>query len=124
MIKQQEIEGIDSCTFGNSKAAINLIKILQNPENSIYCHKVLKILSKYMTAIKSLTFIPQKGTRETALSIWCDSFTTNVNKSSFFPDVIKTHMNNVMIAQKRKLLRECKEYFALETTLNHRLRRV
>jgi len=96
---------IDKFTFGNSRAAINLTNILNMPEYSSYAPKALRILSKYMTSIKALTSIPNKETRETALGIWRNNFVRLVNNTDF-PDVLKTHMNNVATRQKRKLLKE------------------
>ena len=103
-----KLEGIDEFTFGNGKAAINLTHILNAPEYSRYSLRALRMLSKYMTSIKALTFVPHKETRETALGIWRDNFVRLVDGTDF-PEVIKTHMNNVATGQKRKWLRGSKD---------------
>ena len=98
---------MDKFTFGDSKAAVNLVEILDKPEHSLCSPKALRMLSKYMTSINALEAIPHKGTRETVLRLWHDRFINQVNESSF-PIVVSTHLNCVATSQYRKQLRYTK----------------
>ena len=96
---------MDKCTFGNSKAGINLVSILNKPENTGFAHTASRILCKYSASLKSLGFIPTKDIRETSYRLWRNHFLEWVDKSSF-PTLVETHIKCVIVGQYREALRE------------------
>jgi len=103
-------------SFGDSKGAVNLMKILQKPEyqedtahfhNSI-THKVLKVLTKYLEANAAIMYIPHKNTRETALKDRRDRFLRRVDCMDL-PKVIDTHLRSAGITNYRKHLEQSQE---------------
>lgn len=95
---------MDNCTFGSSKAAMNLVGILNKPEHQLHARRVSKVLAKYLTSLKAIGNIPHKGTRETVLKLWLARF-KELTGNSNFPLVIETHMNTVATGEKRKLMK-------------------
>jgi len=96
---------MDKCTFGNSKAAINLVATLEQEDFKRYSRLTNRLLSKQIAALKGVNCIPDKITREAALLIWDKNFTTRV-KSSVLPEVIQTHILCVATAYFRRYLAE------------------
>ena len=99
---------MDDCTFGNSKAAINLMRILNNPGYQLYARRASRMLAKYLTSLKAIGDIPLKETRETVLKLWLVRF-RELNGNANFPLIIETHMNTVATGQKRKLMKARRE---------------
>jgi len=95
---------LDACTFGDSKAAINLIGILNGVEDKRIKHRASKILSKYQGSLKPLSRIPDKEIRETAYNLWRSHFIEWVDRANF-PIVIETHMKCVIVGEFRKAIR-------------------
>ena len=95
---------MESYTFGDSKAAISLIKILNEAESEWYVKKAVRILSKYFKALASLSHIPDKGIRETSYKIWREHFMESVDKTQF-PTIVGTHMKCVIVGEYRKAMR-------------------
>ena len=102
MNKQEE--PLDSFTFGKSRAAVNLVSILNKPANVDWMYKASRILSKYSKEIKVLGCIPDKGVRETAFKLWRNRFIDRVNRC-FFPTVIETHLKCVIVGIYRAAMR-------------------
>lgn len=82
---------MDKCTFGDSRAAVNLITTLDTPEYSRYQRKVCTYLGKQLQSIKAIGDISDKTIREAVLKLWHDRFVTVVMSNTEIPDVIKTH---------------------------------
>lgn len=99
---------MDKCTFGNSKGAINLISVLEKPENVPYAHKVSAILSKYSQSMAAIMFIPDKTTRVAVLLEWRHKFLERINKANF-PEVVRSHTSNLIVVLYRKCVYESKE---------------
>ncbi len=98
---------MDKCTFGGSRAAINLMTTLNGGDFGQYSRLTNRLLGKQLKALKSLMSIPDKNTREAALLIWDKNFTTRVN-SILLPEVIQTHILCVAAGYFRKYLAESK----------------
>ena len=96
---------MDTCTFGSSKAAMNLVGILNKPEYQFHARRVSRFLAKYLTSLEAIGHIPHKETRETVLKLWLTRF-KELNDESNYPLVIETHLNTVATGQKRKLMKE------------------
>lgn len=81
---------MDKFTFGDSKAAVNLMKTLNAPFYSLYARKVCRLLAKQLQSIKAIMAIPDQTIRKAVLKLWHDRFIAIVNNSEM-PEVIKTH---------------------------------
>lgn len=116
---------MDKHTFGDSKAAINLVTTLETPEYQVYQRLSCKRLSKQTEALKALMFIPDKNTRETALELWDKNFTLQVNTMEA-PEVIKSHILCVAAGHFRESLAisrrkiQTKERFRLKRKVQRR----
>lgn len=60
---------MDAHTFGDAKAAVNLVRILNEEENFIYRRKSCNILSKYLSSIKIISSISDEMIRRSVLGI-------------------------------------------------------
>ena len=96
---------MDNHTFGDSKAAVNLVGILNKPEHRLYTRRASRMLAKYFTSLRAISNIPHKETRETVLKLWLTRF-KELSNSSNFPLVIETHLNTVATGYKRQLMKE------------------
>lgn len=94
---------MDKFTFGNSKAAVNLVKTLGRPEYQKYSAQANRLLAKQLVALGAIMFIPDKNTRETALLLWKQMFIERVNSANI-PEVIKTHILCVATSYYRKYM--------------------
>jgi len=92
---------MDSHTFGNSQSAINLMTILEKPENEQHSHQVARILDKYIKSIKAIMFIPDKTIREAVLLAWRKRFLDWVNNNDF-PELVRTHLSCAIVTEDRK----------------------
>jgi len=82
---------MDKNTFGNSKAAINLVNTLNEPEYQDYAHKACNILSLQLGEIHAINNITDDRMRKAVLNSWHQRFRTKVNGSTL-PENIKTHI--------------------------------
>jgi len=96
---------MDKNTFGGSGAPVNVVSILEKPENRRYTKKTSKILSKYLVSLKAIMFIPDKNTRETALKMWRVNYIGWI-ESSKFPLVLETHLKCCVIGWYREFLKK------------------
>jgi len=96
---------MDKCTFSDSKAAQNLVGILNDSKYDIYSSKVSKILSKYFTYTSYIMFIPDKHIRDMMLNMLREKSIETINELAL-PEVIKTHALNVTAMQYRKCIKE------------------
>lgn len=93
-------------TFGNSKAAINLMgNILENPGYVMHRRKALRLLSKQTATLTAVMAIKNKSVREASLEMWHKRFATLI---SDLPEVVKSHVLCVETGLYRKLLEESK----------------
>lgn len=99
---------MDKNTFGNSKAAINLVIALESSEYQVYRQLSCRRLQKQIEALKALLFIPDKNTCETALKLWNKDFSIKIN-STTIPEIIKSHILCVATGYFRKYLAISKE---------------
>ena len=98
---------MDKNTFSNSKAAQNLVGILEQPENLSYCSAVSSLLSRCQQEMRAIMTISNLDLRRTILTIWRHRFVDLV-KAREFPDIIETHTLCVVVGFYRKLQREIK----------------
>lgn len=94
---------MDKYTFGNSKAAVNLMTTLEKPKYQDRASTVTRLLSKQLTALKAIMSIPDKNTRETTLLLWKRMFIERIDFQSL-PEVIKTHTLCVATGYYRKYM--------------------
>ena len=99
---------MDRYTFGSSKAAQNLINILQEPRYNQYSKRVARLLSKQSTILKEINTIHNKTIREATLKMWHEHF---VVLCSSLPEIVRTHTLCVETAWYRQLLRKIKIKF-------------
>lgn len=92
---------MDKYTFGDSKAAINLVKTLGMPEYSLCARKVSRLLGKQIQSINAIMAISDKGVRRAVLTLWRDRFINAVN-TTVLPEIIKTHILCVATAFYRR----------------------
>jgi len=81
---------MDKSTFGNYKAAVNLMATLDTPEYSQCAKKVCSLLGRQLTSIKAIMAIPDDTVRKAVLKLWHDRFVSAVSNTEM-PEVIKTH---------------------------------
>lgn len=96
---------MDKCTFSNTPAAQNLIKILEKESNPKIASRVAKFVSKYSRYLGASTYIPDKTVRESTLLMWRGRFINHVEKMEL-PQDIKTYILNIMAYQFRKCMKE------------------
>ena len=92
---------MDSHTFGNSQSAINLMTILEKPENGRHSHQAARILDKYLKSVKAIMFIPDDAVRSAVLLAWRHRFLDWTIKSNF-PDLVRTHLSCSIVTEDRK----------------------
>ena len=95
---------MDKCTFGDSKAAINLMGTLNMPEYSLYARKVRRLLAKQIRYLKAIRTITDIAVQITILKLWQDRFSSMVNNTEM-PEDIKTHTLCVATTFYRKGIR-------------------
>lgn len=93
---------LDAFTFGNSKAAITLVDILNETDNEKITQKVSGFIVRYHQLIKHAQDIKDPTTR----SIVGYMFIEKINNSTLeVPDKVKSFMKNVVIGKiKDKLI--------------------
>ncbi len=96
---------IDSNTFSNSKASQNLINMLNQAQYKLFSKKIFSILSKYFSYTSSIMYIPDKTVRDMMLKLTTDFFKNRV-KDEAFPEIIRTHMLNVISTQFKQCIKE------------------
>lgn len=96
---------MDKYTFGNSKAAINLIRTLDELGDVKLQRGVSSVLSKYATAMAQIMFIPSKTTREAILQLWLAKVSALIEDSPW-PEIIKTHVRCVAVGLYRAYLKK------------------
>ena len=96
---------MDKCTFGDSKAAMNLISILSEPEYEQYSSAVAGLIGRCQQEMRGIMGLPNIDLRVTILVIWKHRFVDLV-KARNFPEKIETHVCNVIATSCKKLLRE------------------
>ncbi|MCJ7457411.1 MAG: hypothetical protein MUP17_00250 [candidate division Zixibacteria bacterium] len=100
-------------TFGDSMAAVNLTSnILEKQEFRDIRHKVARLLTKQIIALKSLMAIRDKRMREASLKMWHDEFPLKV---SDLPELVRTHVLCVETGIYRQLLRDSKKQLSGKT---------
>ena len=93
---------MDKYTFGDSRAAINLmVDILGKPEYEKYSSRVAKLLSKQFQALNAVAEIRDKTIREATLQMWHRRF---IGLAEDLPEVIKTHTLCVAAGKYHQLL--------------------
>jgi hypothetical protein len=98
---QERKRKTDEYTFGSSKAAVNLIDILNKPEHKLIKRKVRRILGKQMQMLSELMSINDASVRLTALELFHKQFIPRVEKAKF-PRIIQTHMASIECAKYRE----------------------
>ena len=91
---------LDKGTFGNSKAAIDLIKILNDNYNEAVNRKVSKILSSYFDGVKDLRNL--KTHKFKISSMWRDQYIKKTKEFNFDYS-IESRIRNLIIAKFRDL---------------------
>lgn len=94
---------LDPFTFGNSKAAVIIVEILNEINNEKITHKVSSFLTRYNTLIRHTQDIKD----ETSRRIIGYMLIEKINKSILeVPDRVMSYMKNVAISRvKDKLIR-------------------
>ena len=95
---------MDKYTFGDSRAAVSLVSILDKPDNESYEHNASRIIDKYLKSLIALRHIPDKSIRETAYRLWHDHFMERVDDTKF-PYLVETHIKAIIVGEYRKAMR-------------------
>lgn len=89
---------IDLYTFGNTKAAQSLVKILDEPQYKKFAKKVSRYLAGHNEMLNAITIIPDFKQRKKLLEIYRNYA---IPTSLIVPELIKSHMYNVLIGNIR-----------------------
>jgi len=105
---------MDIHTFGNTQAAYNLIKILDEPEYQRYSKQAGRKLSLQIEHLNYVMAIEDKATREATLIFWKHNFIASIAQ---LPEIVRTHILSVATAHFRKLWKESKyrQYIIIES---------
>ena len=80
---------ISDYTFGNSQAAVNLMKTLRTDSYSCYTRDVLRPLSKFSHCSSAIMQIPDASLCEAVLLVWRRLFEDYI-KAKDIPEKLKT----------------------------------
>lgn len=84
---------MDDFQYGNSRAAVNLVKILEEFNNKRYVRKVTKFLSNNFELIRSVMTISNVQHRDAILKL----IRNNATQSDLeLPQIVREHMFNVL----------------------------
>lgn len=98
-VEKQKTSKLDAHTFGNTPAAENLIKILN--DNPLYINRVNRIINKAFVQLKQVSLLEDSIVRGEVLSLIKNKFVKMINDNNI-PDIIKSHVCNV-ITHKYKI---------------------
>lgn len=99
---------MDKHTFGNSKAAVNLIDNIL-PQYPSHSRRIRRALSKQIEFLYALMDIKDIRVRRASLKMCHEGFTRFFNNYTDCPEVVKTHTLNVETGIYRCLLKRGKE---------------
>ena len=95
---------MDKMTFSDSKAAQNLVmSMLNTSDYASYKVPAIRILAKWFEYSSSVMHIPNETIRKGTLYLWRKHFIAWVDETNF-PEVMKSHMRNVIVGQYRKCI--------------------
>lgn len=93
---------LDPGTYGNSKAAINLVNELNAAKDVRHMNKVGSILSPYNRYLKQLNEMEDKRVKDFLKKLVTDFYVTKLDKINFTKPIIKDFVRNMMVAALRK----------------------
>lgn len=100
---------MDKHTFGDSKAAVNLLRTLEEPDYYKYRRVVSSVLAEYFSQTASIMGITDITLRKAVLKVWHERFTNRVSQLEI-PEVIKTHTQCVGTSRFRQYWHESELY--------------
>ena len=93
---------MDKYTFGNSRAAVNLMaSILEKPEYKHCSAQVARILDKHFKVLGVVAKLPDKTIRGATLQMWHKHFLGRIED---LPELVRTHTACVMASRYHQLL--------------------
>jgi hypothetical protein len=92
---------MDQFTFGDSRAATNLVKILNDPDNAPCRNKVSNILSRWADYSNAVMDIQNPTICRGTLDMWRQHFLSSLRDDQI-PTPVRSHAENVMVATYRK----------------------
>ena len=106
----RKMKNIDRNTFGGSKAAENLVDILNEMEDKMEARKLLwrisKIYCQYTKGVKEITAnFESDHWRNSFLRLWFEHFKGNLAKNMYIPIYIKGYVANIEKALYRRAIR-------------------
>lgn len=107
MKTQRKIRNLDSFTFGNSRAAINLASILSKEENRAFQRKVSAKIHKFQGILKSCSAIIPAENKRFVLSIVLKSIKERI-RFMMLPNNVSSHMMNILTVSYRLALEPIK----------------
>ena len=95
---------LDPCTFGDSRAAKILVKILVEHPISV-ARKASRLFCRYNHGLNQLVGIKDANIRITLLKLWLD-FHIQTIKQGDFPEGVDSYLSNVMSKGYKNVLKE------------------
>lgn len=94
-------------TLGSERASTILATILDEGNNKLYKRKVCSYIAKFSTLVKDINEIDRVNTKQHLLTMTRQEYVSQVDKKSW-PENIKTHVKNIIVAKYRKAMLEVK----------------
>ena len=110
---------MDIKTFGNSKAAQTLVKILNELDDPKIASKVSYLFHSYNTGLKSIKDIKDRKVRRDLLLMWKNKFIKTVGNKDL-PKEVQSYLLNIITRGYKIIMREEKKV----TTRQYRLKQI
>lgn len=109
---------LDAATWGGYKISESLVKILNESEYQFHINKVGKIFSNFTALIKSLEPLKNKPEYDYFAFKVLNDFKSKIYSTRNFPEVIKSHLFNLIHAHYNVHTKNLIKVYRLKVTIN------